>query len=409
MRVILHTGKGGVGKTTISAATGFSLARRGLRTLVMSVDPAHSLSDSFDLRAGLMDVASEVQVAERLWIHEVDIQREIARHWGPIHAYLATVLNTAGLEMTLAEESAVFPGMEEVSCLLNLNHFIKTGSYDAIVVDCAPTAESLRFITIPATLEWFVRFNSGPFMRARRNLLTLFTPVPPVKDDFFDNLEALRRDLQGIDAVLTDSSISTVRLVTNPEKVVLRETQRAFTYFCLSGLTVDAVIVNRVLPADLSDDYFSDWKLTQKRWLDEVDEFFTPVPVWQVPLLEDEVLGHERLQRLGALLYDSRNPAALFCDALPFRLQRAGRDYRLRIRLPFVSNEEVRLYRKGDELIVQIAGLKRHISLPPRLAGYQPAGARIDEGELVITITPPAPSAGRTSRVRSPVQSGSPA
>jgi arsenite/tail-anchored protein-transporting ATPase len=391
MRIILYSGKGGVGKTSISAASGVECARRGYKTLVMSVDPAHSLSDAFDLEKDLMDheAGRLVNVAKNLWIQEVDVLEEISRHWNSVYAYVAALLNVSGLEQTLAEELAIFPGMEEVSSLLYVNQYVREKTFDVVILDCAPTGESLRFVSIPTTLEWYM---SKIFKLERRvasvvrPMVHTFVGVPLPEEQYFKNLEELHRKLSGIDKLMADPKITTVRLVTNPEKVVLKETQRAFTYFCLYGLTVDAVIINRILPDDVSDQFFAAWKTTQGRWIHTVEEFFYPVPVWRVPMFRDEVLGVERLKRLGRALYGARDPAKRFFEQAPYSFRKVNGDYHLHLRLPFVQAEHVDLYKKSDELVIRVGGYKRHIALPQRVAHCEPESARVKDGELVVVM-----------------------
>jgi arsenite-transporting ATPase len=391
MRIILYTGKGGVGKTSISAATGLELARRGYRTLVMSVDPAHSLSDAFDLEKRLMDheAGKLVNISKNLWIQEVDVQEEISRHWDSVYAYVSALLNVSGLEQTLAEELAIFPGMEEVSSLLYVNQYVREKAFDVMLLDCAPTGESLRFVSIPTTLEWYM----SKLFKVERRLAGMVRPmlntvagVPIPKDDYFENLELLHRKLAGIDQLMADPKITTVRLVTNPEKVVLKETQRAFTYFCLFGLTIDAVIVNRILPNKVRDTFFNSWKDTQERWTQSVEEFFAPVPVWRVPLFEDEVLGAERLKRLGKALYGDQDPAKRFFNESPYRFHKVNGNYQLHLKLPFVTGDDINLHKKMDELIIRVGGIKRHVSLPQRIAHCEPLSARVQDGELIVVL-----------------------
>ena len=391
MRIILYSGKGGVGKTSISAASGLEAARRGYKTLVMSVDPAHSLSDAFDLGKDLMDheAGRLVSVAKNLWIQEVDVLEEISRHWNSVYAYVAALLNVSGLEQTLAEELAIFPGMEEVSSLLYVNQYVREKSFDVVILDCAPTGESLRFVSIPTTLEWYM----SKIFKLERRVASVVRPmvhtlagVPLPEEQYFQNLETLHRKLSGIDKLMADPKVTTVRLVTNPEKVVLKETQRAFTYFCLYGLTVDAVIINRIIPSDVSDQFFTAWKTTQERWIKTVEEFFDPVPVWRVPMFRDEVLGVERLKRLGRALYGSRDPAKHFFDQAPYSFRKVNGDYHLHLRLPFVSAEHVDLYKKLDELVIRVGGYKRHIALPQRVAHCDPESARVKDGELIVVM-----------------------
>jgi len=391
MRIILYTGKGGVGKTSISAATGLELARRGYRTLVMSIDPAHSLSDAFDLEKRLMDheAGRLVNISKNLWIQEVDVQEEISRHWNSVYAYVSGLLNVSGLEQTLAEELAIFPGMEEVSSLLYVNQYVREKQFDVMLLDCAPTGESLRFVSIPTTLEWYM----SKLFKIERRVMKVVRPmigtvagVPLPQEEYFENLESLHRKLAGIDQLLADPKITTVRLVTNPEKVVLKETQRAFTYFCLFGLTIDAVIVNRILPTKVRDSFFSSWKDTQERWTQSIEEFFAPVPVWRVPLFEDEVLGVERLLKLGKALYGDLDPSKRFYNESPYRFRKVNGKYELHLKLPFVSSDDISLHKKLDELIIRVGGVKRHVSLPQRIAHCEPLSARIQEGELVVVL-----------------------
>jgi len=391
MRIILYSGKGGVGKTSISAATGLELARRGYRTLVMSVDPAHSLSDCFDLEKSLMDHEGgrALSVAKNLWIQEVDVQEEIGRHWDAVYGYVAGLLHVSGLEQTLAEELAIFPGMEEVSSLLYVNQYVREQTFDVILLDCAPTGESLRFVSIPTTLEWYMskifKVERG-VAKIVRPMLNSFSSVPLPQESYFDNLQDLHRKLEGIDKLLLDPKITTVRLVTNPEKMVLKETQRAFTFFCLYGLTVDAVIVNRILPAGLQDSFFSAWRETQERWTQAIEEFFAPVPVWRVPLFQDEVLGTERLRALAKTLFAGRDPSEGFYHEAPYRFRKADGNYQLRLRLPFVSSKDVSLHKYLDELIIRIGPVKRHVALPQRMAQFEPLSARVTDGELVVVL-----------------------
>ena len=255
MRILLFSGKGGVGKTSLAAATGLQLSRLGYRTLVMSVDPAHSLGDSFDLETGLFhaETADPLPINDKLSIHEVNIQKEIKRHWREISSYVISVLRTTGISDVEAEELAILPGMEELSAMMYINQFRRENRYDCIVLDSAPTAEAMRFVSMPTTLEWYMKhifpFQRG-LLKAVRPIANRVSPVELPTDSYFANIQKLFGRLEGIGELLEDPRVTSVRLVTNPEKMVLRETQRAFVYFSLHGLTVDAVIVNRVLPAE---------------------------------------------------------------------------------------------------------------------------------------------------------------
>jgi len=391
MRIILYTGKGGVGKTSISAATGLELARRGYKTLVMSVDPAHSLSDSFDFDKRLMDHSAGrlAKVRNNLWIQEVDIQEEIQRHWKEVYGYLSALLNVSGLNEILAEELAIFPGMEEVSSLMYINQYVREKTFDIILLDCAPTGESLRFISLPTSLEWYMdKIFSVERRVARmvRPMLSTFSSVPLPGDEYFSNIESLYEKLRGIDRVLVDPKITTVRLVTNPEKVVLKETQRAFMYFCLYGMTIDAVVVNRILPREIRDSFFNDWKGLQERYIADVGEMFAPVPIWKLQLFSSEILGMRELDRLAKALYGSKDPAGIYYHEAPYRFAKVDGTYQLYLKLPFVESADVDLFQRVDELIVRVGSYKRHISLPQRMANQRPAQAKIHGTELVITF-----------------------
>src|SRR5215469_3242702 len=304
MRILLFSGKGGVGKTSLAAATGVRLAELGYRTLVMSVDPAHSLADSFDLESGLFDskTAEPYKVVEKLWIHEVNIQHEIKRNWHRIWSYISSLLRTSGLSEVEAEEMAIFPGMEELSALLYVNDWSKEKRYDVIVLDCAPTGESLRFVSMPTTMKWYMA-HVFPIQRgvlkAVRPIANRVAPFELPPDRYFASVKDLFNKIEGIDQLLEDPRITSVRLVTNAEKMVVRETQRAFVYFSLHGLTVDQVLVNRVLPDDIEDAFFSEWRRTQSKFLKEIEGYFEPVPMRCVPLFRHEILGLERIRELA--------------------------------------------------------------------------------------------------------------
>ena len=391
MRVILYTGKGGVGKTSIAAATGLELARRGTKTLVMSVDPAHSLSDAFDLETPLMgrERGKLISVRPNLLIQEVDVQEEIQDHWEDVYVYLTALLNVSGLDEILAEELAIFPGMEEVSSLLYVNQYVRERQFEVILLDCAPTGESLRFVSIPTSLEWYMNkiFKvERKVAKMVRPMMQTLTKIPLPDDNYFQNIENLHQKLRGIDHLLVDPKVTTVRLVTNPEKVVLKETQRAFMYFCLYGMTIDAVIVNRILPGEVRDKFFSAWKETQERHIASIEEFFAPVPILRLDLFKDEVLGVKDLVEVGHQLYGDKNPAAIYYSESAYQFKKVGGNYQLRVKLPFVTGDEIQLYKRFNELVIRIGGFKRHLHLPQRMAHTEPLGAKVTEGNLLITF-----------------------
>src|SRR5215468_8603545 len=317
MRILLFSGKGGVGKTSLAAATGLQLAKLGRRTLVMSIDPAHSLADSFDLDRDLFhsQTSDPLAINDRLSILELNIQKEVKRHWQEISSYVISVLRTIGISEVEAEELAILLGMEALIAMMYINQYRRENRYDVIVLDAAPTAESMRFISMPTTLDWYMKhifpFQRN-FLKAVRPIANRVAPFELPTDNYFVNIRNLFEKLEGVDEVMEDPNVTSVRLVTNPEKMVLRETQRAFVYFSLHGLTVDTVVVNRLIPAEVSDRWFNEWHASQDKILHEVEEYFAPVEVKRVPLFAHEVLGTTRLEELAGVLYPGdEDPAAV--------------------------------------------------------------------------------------------------
>jgi arsenite-transporting ATPase len=392
MRILLYSGKGGVGKTSLAAATGVHLTRLGYRTLVMSIDPAHSLADSFDLDTELFhrQTSEPLEITPGLSIQELNIQREIKRHWQEISSYVISVLRTTGLTGVQAEELAILPGMEELSAMMYINQYRREQRYDIIILDAAPTAESMRFISMPTTLDWYMK-HIFPFQRsllkAVRPIANRVSPFELPADSYFANIRALFEKLEGVDELMEDPQITSVRLVTNPEKMVLRETQRAFVYFSLHGLTVDTVIVNRVLPAEVSDQFFSEWHTSQARIMQEIEEYFAPVPVKRVPLFTHEVLGRERLEETARVLYaEDEDPAAVTRTGRPYTFGKHDGHYEVKVLLPFATKGEVGLFKKGDELVVEIGTFRRHIGLPTSMSALAPARARLENSVLTVEM-----------------------
>jgi arsenite-transporting ATPase len=392
MRILLFSGKGGVGKTSVAAATGVQLAAMGKKTLVISVDPAHSLADSFDLGGALFhaNTSEPLPIADRLWIQEVNINHEIKHYWNDISAYLTSVLRTTGLSGVQAEEMAIFPGMEELSAMMYVNQYRKGSEFDVMILDCAPTAESLRFVSLPTTLDWYMKHIFGfqrSLLKAVRPLAKRLAPVELPPDSYFRNIQSLFEKIEGIDVVLQDASLTSVRLVTNAEKMVLRETQRAFVYFSLNGLVVDGIIVNRLLPDEVQDSFFDGWRQAQAETVAEIEQYFAPVPVRKVPMFRDQVLGYERLRKLASVLYGTgEDPAAISQSAPPFAFVREGDGYRVELDLPFTEKAEVHLFKKEDELVIQVGTVRRHVGLPTTMANLAPHKARLIGRKLVVEL-----------------------
>ncbi len=392
MRILLFSGKGGVGKTSLAAATGLHLSRLGYRTLIMSVDPAHSLADSFNLEGSLFhgSTGDPVSVSPNLSIHEVNIQVEIKRHWKEISLYLTSVLRTSGLSGVEAEELAILPGMEELSAMMYINQHRRSNEYDVIVLDCAPTAESLRFISMPTTLDWYMK-HVFPWQRkvvkAIRPLANRMGPIEMPGENYFDNLQSLAGRVDGIAELLEDPQVTSVRLVTNAEKMVLKETQRAFVYFSLHGLTVDAILVNRVLPESVQDVWFAEWRASQGKVLQEIDEFFAPVEVRRVPLFMHEVIGMAGLTELASHLYrEGEDPSLVTRTEAPYSFHKENGRNEVRVKLPFATKGDVGLFKKDDELVVQIGTLRRHIGLPVSMAALSPGKARLENQMLTVEM-----------------------
>jgi arsenite-transporting ATPase len=376
----------------VAAATAVHLAEAGKKTLVMSVDPAHSLADSFDLENALFHGSTRepLEIAERLFLQEVNINHEMKRHWKAISAYITGVLRTTGLGGVEAEEMAIFPGMEELSAMMYVNQYRKSGEFEVIVLDCAPTAESLRFISLPGTLDWYMKHIftvERTLLKAVRPLANRLSPVELPPDSYFRNVQELFDKIEGIDAVLEDAAITSARLVTNAEKMVLRETQRAFVYFTLHGLTVDGIIVNRLIPDAVEDAFFRSWQDAQRKTLAEIVQYFAPVPVRQVPMFANEVIGYGRLHEMARALYQpGEDPAAATRQAPPYSFAREGDHYEVRLDMPFAEKAEIGLFKKHDELVVEVGTIRRHIGLPTTMSGLKPVKARLNGRILVIEM-----------------------
>jgi arsenite-transporting ATPase len=389
MRMMLYAGKGGVGKTCVAGATGIITARTGLKTLVMSLDPAHSLSDAFDLDRSLMDKnrGQPIQADDNLWVQELDVHEEINNHWSEVHSYISLLLNTSGIDDILAEELAVLPGMEELSELLYINKYVKDQLYDVIVLDCAPTAESVRFISMPTALEWYMK----KVFRLERKIFGYVRPVarrmvdiPLPEDEYFANIESLYTRLKGVDQLLTDPETTSVRLVTNLEKMVLRETQRAFMFFSLHHTSIDAIIVNRVFPSGIEEGYLKVWGNNQKKYLDLAETYFNPLPIFKAPLYDSEILGYEKLLEFGENLYQGQDPTQIFFKQKPYQFLKKDAQNSIKLHLPFITKKEIDLIKIGDELIIKIGNFKKNIVLPRAYAVLEPRKARLEEDYLLI-------------------------
>jgi arsenite/tail-anchored protein-transporting ATPase len=383
VRVILFTGKGGVGKTSVAAATAVHCAQAGYRTVVMSTDPAHSLGDSFDIELG----TSLTKISDNLWAHEVSALHEMQRHWAKLHEYAVEVFATQGLDEVVAEEVANPPGMDEIASLMWIKHYAQRAEHDVLIVDCAPTGETLQLLTFPDAAKWWLD-KIYPWerraMRIARPVLQPLMDIPLPKDEIFASLKDLLMDLDGMRKVLTDPAITTVRIVLNLEKMVVKEAKRAFSYLSLFGYVTDAVIVNRLLPPDLHDELFQKWQRIHQRYQVEVERSFEGIPIFNVPLFDSEVVGEAMLKRMAAATYGDLDPADRFVTDSPQRIEKNGTDYVLSLKVPFVDRSAVDLSRHNGELYVTVGNYRREITLPRVLAQRETAGAAIQDGELRV-------------------------
>jgi arsenite-transporting ATPase len=396
VRIILYLGKGGVGKTTVAAATALRSAQLGYRTLVVSTDIAHSLADSLDV----VLEAQPIRVAENLYAQEINVLAEIREHWGEMQGYVGSVLRREGMSKALAEEMAIIPGMEEVVSLLHINRQAKTGEYDRVIVDAAPTGETIRLLTVPETFQWYMGRMTGMGDATLRMASGLLRRVMPEKDPMtgLNNLVAGVKELQ---KVLIDPEISSYRVVLNPEKMVVKEAARAVTYLGLFGYPVDGVIVNRVLPGVESDGQGNAWVAApsqdpyllhlqeiQARYLGEVERDFYPLPILRSGWFDVEMVGLERLEELATRLFGTRDPGEVMFVGQTQSIEEEGNDYVLTLPLPHVELDKVKLKKRGDELFVTIGNFKRELQLPSVLAQREAKGAMFVDGMLKVRFPP---------------------
>ncbi len=385
MRILLYSGKGGVGKTSLSAATAVRAAKLGKRTLVVSTDSAHSLADALDRPVG----PEPVQVAPKLEAVEIDVNVELESHWGVIHDYLTRFMTFKGVEETVAEEMAILPGMEELFSLLKVKKWADSGRYDAIVIDCAPTGDTVRMLGVPEILNfYFTRIFplQRTVVRTVRPVAQRMTDMPIPSDDVFGAVQALYGELQGMGPLLQDPKHSSIRIVLNPEKMVINESQRLYTYLNLFGFPVDAVVANRVLPEEARSKYFDKWFDIQKGHLATAREAFDPLPFFTARLFDREMVGLELLDEFGSHVFGTSDPTAVLFKEKPVDIKKEGRGYALYIRLPFADKEHIQVFTRGDELVVQVDNQKRHLMLPRSLAGRRVLSAAFTDQRLRVAF-----------------------
>jgi len=388
------TGKGGVGKTSVAAATGLRCAELGYKTLVLSTDPAHSLADSFDLELG-HDPRS---VKPNLWGAELDALMELEGNWGAVKRYITQVLQARGLDGVEAEELAILPGMDEIFSLVRMKRHYDEGEYDVLIIDSAPTGTALRLLSLPEVAGWYMRRFYKPLQAvsaALRPIVEPFfkpiagfsLPTTEVMDapyEFYEQIEALEK-------VLTDTTQTSVRLVTNPEKMVIKESLRAHAYLSLYNVGTDLVVANRIIPDSVTDPFFQRWKENQQQYRQEIHNNFTPLPIKEVPLYSEEMCGLEALERLKETLYAGEDPTQVYYKETTLRVVQQEQNYSLEVYLPGIPKSQVELSKTGDELNIRIGNHRRNLVLPQALAALQPSGAKMEEDYLKIRFAIPTP------------------
>lgn len=390
MRVILMTGKGGVGKTSVAAATGLRCAELGYKTLVLSTDPAHSLADSFDLELG----HDPRLVRPHLWGAELDALMELEGNWGAVKRYITQVLQARGLDGVQAEELAILPGMDEIFGLVRMKRHYDEGTYDVLIIDSAPTGTALRLLSLPEVGGWYMRRFYKPLqgmsMALRPLVEPLFRPIAgfslPDKEvmdapyEFYEQIEALEK-------VLTDNTQTSVRLVTNPEKMVIKESLRAHAYLSLYNVSTDLIIANRIIPDKVTDPFFARWKENQQVYKQEIYDNFHPLPVKEVPLYSEEMCGLPALERLKETLFAGEDPTKVYYQENTIRVVQQENNYSLELYLPGIPKEQIQLNKTGDELNIRIGNHRRNLVLPQALAALKPSGAKMEDDYLKIRFS----------------------
>jgi len=387
MRLILMTGKGGVGKTSVAAATGLRCAELGYKTLVLSTDPAHSLADSFDMELG----HDSRQVKPNLWGAELDALRELEGNWGAVKRYITQVLRAQGLDGVQAEELAILPGMDEIFGLVRMKRHYDEGEFDVLIIDSAPTGTALRLLSLPEVGGWYMRKFYKPLQGISAALRPLVEPIfrpiagfsLPDKEvmdapyEFYEQIEALEK-------ILTDNTVTSVRLVTNPEKMVIKESLRAHAYLSLYNVATDLIVANRIIPEEVTDPFFKRWKESQEQYRQEIHENFRPLPVKEVPLYSEEMCGLPALERLKETLYKDEDPSQIYYKENTIRIVQENNQYVLELYLPGIAKDQIQLSKTGDELNVRIGNHRRNMVLPQALAALQPSGAKMEDDYLKI-------------------------
>jgi arsenite/tail-anchored protein-transporting ATPase len=386
LRTILYTGKGGVGKTSVAAATALMAARSGKKVLVMSTDPAHSLSDAFDAEVG----PEPKKMASGVWAQETDYTAMLEDSWAEIQAYLTTVFEWQGANTLAAEELALLPGIDELFGLLMIRRHHREENYDALIVDAAPTGETLKLLSLPDQMSWYVE-KIFPIQRRAAKLVRPFAnrarSLPPLPgDSVFAAGQRFYEAIAGVEEILTDRRNASVRLVVNAEKMVVAEARRAYTYLNLYDYGVDAVVVNRLLPSEIYDPYFDRWRDAQKRHLETIESSFSPIPILTSRLFDREMYGLEALAELAQDAFAGTDPLAMLFWGATHEIQKNAEGYDVVFYLPLAKKSEVELSKRGAELYVRVGSYRRNILLPDSIARFHAAGASIEDGRLRVRL-----------------------
>lgn len=383
MRIILYTGKGGVGKTSIAAATAVKSAKQGLRTLVVSTDPAHSLGDSFDRKLS----NEPVEINENLWAQEIDAIHEVEEGWGKVQKYFTELFTSKAVKDITTQELTVFPGMEDLLSLLRIMSYYREGRFDTIIIDCAPTGETLALLSFPEMFRWWME----KLFPIKKKAIKVAGPIaesllkiPMPSGDVLDEFDKIYYQLDEMKKLFSDREITSIRIVVNPEKMVIKEAQRSFTYLNIYDFNVDAIVVNRVIPDNVSDSYFKVWKDIQKKYKEDIVDSFTPIPIYYAPLFETEVVGMTMLNRMAKEVFKDDNPVEIKYNGRAQKVDKDGEDYILAIDMPFMDKKDLLLNQKGDQLIIKAGSIKRNITLPRTLLDFSIKRAKFEDEMLKI-------------------------
>jgi len=383
MRVIIYTGKGGVGKTSVSAATARKLAAKGYRTLVMSTDSAHSLSDSLEIAVG-GDIKN---ISKNLDALEIDITKEMDIRWKEIEDYIRLFMTSQGMSEISAKEMAILPGMELIAALFYMLEFEKNNLYDVLVMDTAPTAETLRLLSFPDVSRWYLtRLYSllKKLVGLARFTVGRLIDVPLPSKRVMESIEDISHRMSDVKMILEDPSKTTIRLVVNPERMVINETKRAYSYLCLYGLTVECLIVNRVYPDEVSG-YFKEKLAEQREYLEMIHHAFDPMKMMYSRMMPTEIIGIDKLDRMGDMLFEDSDPAEIYAEESPMRFETSDNVHELIMKIPFAEKGDIELYKvKDDTVVIQVGSHRRNVSLPLTLAKSKLMGAEMRNGELVV-------------------------